>query len=114
MTELVEARIIIGPTITQAALLDPSLLAAVRDLMAKGTLYLEARGKLNCPVRSGFMRNSHISEIGFPVSRVRVLASYGGFVHDGTRHQRANPWLSRSRDETVAWLSKQKIEIKKV
>jgi HK97 gp10 family phage protein len=88
-----------------------SLLKAAQAIVQNATFKLTAEAKKESPVRTGFLRKSINAEIGPFRGRVQASASYAGYVHDGTRHQAPNPFLSRARATTVNWLRGQRIKI---
>jgi HK97 gp10 family phage protein len=75
------------------------------------TFKLQAEAKKEAPVDTGFLRKNIDAELGVLRGRVVARASYSGFVHDGTRHQSANPFLLRAKVTTVAWLRGQGIKV---
>lgn len=47
----------------------------------------------NCPVLTGYLKNSHRYVVSGDHVDVGVTADYGGHVHNGTSRQKAQPWL---------------------
>ena len=66
---------------------------------------LEAEAKARCPKRTGFLASTirRLSSIGKAKNKLQdgviVGASYGLFVHNGTRHQAAQPFLLEAFNE---------------
>lgn len=56
----------------------------------------------DCPVQTGNLRRSHTYKIEGSHVDIGVTADYGGYVHNGTSRQKAQPWLKnavqRNRD----------------
>ncbi|MDG4792009.1 hypothetical protein O7626_40045 [Micromonospora sp. WMMD1102] len=78
----------------------------VYALVRASTLRTEALGKVNSPVRTGFMRGSITSEFdGGPGSSTMrgetgPTANYSHYVHDGTSRQAPQPFMDRAADVT--------------
>lgn len=65
------------------------------------TAELKRVAQRECPVDTGYMRDHHFIKYlgaGLWIFVLYVDADYALFVHDGTRRNRANRWLSRSLD----------------
>lgn len=70
----------------------------------QATFLLEGRSKINTPVLTGYLRNSHVtrftgSGIGFS-GTVEPTANYAMFVHEGTRFMKARPFLKEAADSS--------------
>ena len=59
---------------------------------------LMAACQAECPVDTGALRDSHRVVEGPQPHGFSVVAgmNYSYFVHDGTRYQKANPWMERA------------------
>lgn len=70
----------------------------------KSTLLVRDRSKIHTPVRTGFLRNSHVTRFsGGGLSfagTVEPTAYYAPFVHEGTRFQKAQPFLRQGLYES--------------
>ena len=72
---------------------------AANELVETHTAMLEEEAKRRCPVDSGFLQSTihRLRSIGKAKNRqedgVIVGASYALYVHNGTRNQRAQPFL---------------------
>lgn len=76
--------------------------AMARELtmaVRKSTFLTEGQSKIRTPVRTGFLRNSHVTRfMGGGLNYAGIVeptAFYAGFVHQGTRFQRAQPFLRK-------------------
>lgn len=70
----------------------------------KSTFLVEGRSKIKTPVRTGFLRNSHVtrfsgSGLNF-TGTVQPTAYYAPFVHEGTRFQKAQPFLREGLEQS--------------
>ena len=83
----------------------------LQKLLANTLVKFQGTAIKESPIQTGFLRGSHQITIGRFEGKVVNQANYAGFVHDGTRFIRPNPWFSRSRAQTIAWLRAQKIKI---
>ena len=75
-------------------------LSRYADTEAANRAALEAMGaacmqvaRPNCPVQTGYLKNSHRYVVGGDHVDIGVTAEYGGHVHNGTTRQSAQPWL---------------------
>lgn len=59
----------------------------------KSILNIQRSSMINTPVRTGRLRASHSSEFGNLKGQVGTHTNYDIFVHNGTRYQRAQPYL---------------------
>lgn len=63
----------------------------------KSTFLVEGESKRKTPVDTGFLRNSHVTRfMGGGLNYAGIVeptAFYAGFVHEGTRYQKAQPFL---------------------
>lgn len=59
---------------------------------------LKALCEAECPVDTGFLRDSHQIVMGPAPYGFSVVATadYGSYVHQGTARQPANPWMDRA------------------
>jgi HK97 gp10 family phage protein len=66
---------------------------AMQDIIRKASLLVEREGKINAPVDTGRLRASISTDI-FPLSaEVHTNVNYAIYVHEGTRHMRARPFM---------------------
>lgn len=63
-----------------------------------GAMQLLEEAKRECPVDTGKLRDSHAVEGGEGEYSVVADTSYAVYVHWGTRHRRADPWLARAAE----------------
>ena len=63
-----------------------------------GAMQLLAEAKRECPVDTGKLRDSHSVEGSEGEYSVVADTPYAVFVHWGTRHMRADPWLARAAE----------------
>lgn len=87
------------------AALEAVLLLARRETLMDASTRLNERCQFNSPVDTGNLRRSH--RINGPDAEAReaeveAAADYSLYVHEGTRRQRAQPWMTRSVDELAA------------
>lgn len=73
----------------------------IRDM----TFLIEGRSKILTPVRTGFLRNSHVtrfmgSGMGFR-GEIEPTAHYALFVHEGTRFMRGRPFLRKAAEQST-------------
>lgn len=68
------------------------LTPATRSIAAQAA----AQGRLAAPRRSGRLSRSVRAEAGAARASVVATAPYAGFVHHGTRHMDARPFLRRA------------------
>jgi HK97 gp10 family phage protein len=66
--------------------------AARSALEAMGAACMQV-AQPNCPVQTGYLKNSHRYVVESDHVDVGVTADYGGHVHNGTSRQKAQPWL---------------------
>jgi HK97 gp10 family phage protein len=66
--------------------------AAQAALEAMGAACMQV-AQPNCPVQTGYLKNSHRYVVSADHVDVGVTADYGGHVHNGTSRQKAHPWL---------------------
>lgn len=59
-------------------------------------------GKEECPKRTGNLADSLTFDETREGFRVYSQTGYGGYVHEGTARQQANPFLSRAAEQTIA------------
>lgn len=75
---------------------------AVSSELEKGikrsVIKLERKAKQEVPVDTGRLRGSHRTKFGNLRGEVSPTTTYAVYVHEGTRHQRSNPWLQRTAD----------------
>ena len=66
------------------------------QLMQRIVLTVEGQAKRNAPVRTGLLRRSITSRVEEAGARgvVGTNVSYARYVHDGTRYQQAQPFLT--------------------
>ena len=79
--------------------------ACFMDTEAADRAALEAMGAAcmqvvqpNCPVQTGYLKNSHRYVVSGDHVDVGVTADYGGHVHNGTSRQDAQPWLKENAE----------------
>lgn len=51
-----------------------------------------------CPVDTGNLRRSHTHAVSGDHVDVGVTAEYGGYVHNGTSRQKAQPWMKNAAE----------------
>lgn len=72
------------------------------DAIKKATLLVESQSKMRTPVLTGFLRSSHTTSFtgsGLNFSGVvEPTAKYAGFVHEGTKYMRGQPFLRRGAE----------------
>lgn len=66
----------------------------------KTLLNIQRSSMINSPVRTGRLRASHSSEFGNLKGQVGTHVNYDIFVHNGTRYQRAQPYLKDAVEST--------------
>lgn len=70
--------------------------------LQKAGAILLGSAMLHAPVATGYLRASHTMDVSGSGIGMRAevgpTADYGIFVHEGTRFQRAQPWLQDSLD----------------
>lgn len=82
----------------------PAIIRGLEDqadlIVRKTAMDLEARAKVRAPVDTGVLRASiSATAVGPRHWRVTVGADYGWFVENGTRFNRAQPFLQPAADE---------------
>lgn len=55
--------------------------------------------KNNSPVRTGYLRRSHVATFQPLKGILEPIANYAMFVHEGTRFMRANPFLRNALND---------------
>lgn len=83
-----------------------------QKLLQNTTLKATAECKKEAPVKTGNLRKQITPTIGAFQGTVESRAPYSSYVHDGTRFQNPNPFMSRGRANTIRWLRQQKIRLK--
>lgn len=68
----------------------------VEDVIRDTTLYAEGEAKEECPVDTGYLMNSHSTEIDGARGTVYNSADYWIYVVFGTRYQAANDYPQRA------------------
>ena len=72
---------------------------ALADKTARhGAQVLLEEARRECPVDTGKLRDSHTVEGGQGEYSVVADTSYAVYVHWGTRHRAANPWMARAAE----------------
>lgn len=79
----------------------PQLIAQMPDacdaIVRDTTFKIGNDAREHSPFRHGHLRASHHEEFPAPLTgEVDVSADYAGYVHDGTRHMAARPWLAEA------------------
>ena len=69
------------------------------EVVIKGALALQKYSMENAPVKTGFLKNSHISVETEDGAEMRVQASYAGFVELGTSKWAGEPFVRPAIDE---------------
>lgn len=71
-----------------------------KDLLEKVALIAEGAGKRLAPVRTGTLRRSITHRITPTAAYVGSALEYAQFVHEGTRHMAAQPFLADGIEES--------------
>src|SRR5690242_18761686 len=70
------------------------------QVVRKTAFTIEAKGKINCPVLTGALRNSIQTTVESDMkATVGTPLEYAPYVHDGTRHMEGRPFLTQAADE---------------
>jgi HK97 gp10 family phage protein len=72
----------------------------IQKELEKSAYQIELQGKANCPVLTGYLRDSIEAEIDNLEVNIGTECDYAHFVHDGTYKMEARPFLE-SAAETV-------------
>lgn len=68
----------------------------VEKIVARHTIALAAKMKRECPVDTGFLRNSIVFEVSALRGEVGPTADYAVYVNYGTRYMTANEFIGRA------------------
>lgn len=71
-------------------------LIEAEKVVSKHTILLAKKMKEECPVDTGFLRNSIIFDIGQLRGEVTPTADYAAYVNYGTRYMSANEFIGRA------------------
>lgn len=63
------------------------------------------------PVKTGNLRRSHTTQLNGDSVLVGVMAEYGGYVHNGTSRQKAQPWLKNAVNRNKEAITKLGAEV---
>ena len=76
-----------------------NLKGKLETAITKVAFLLQREAKIEAPVRTGFLRN-HIlvNTKSNLLSEVVSMAPYSVYVHEGTKNQKANPYMQRAVD----------------
>ena len=74
--------------------------ASRASLQAMGAAAMQV-AKPNCPVDTGYLKNSHRYVVNGDHVDIGVTADYGNEVHNGTARQKAQPWLKNAVDANM-------------
>lgn len=85
----------------------PSIMAKNLSKAMKASLMDVRRASMRItPVATGFLRASHQIEMVSPLQgEVQVMADYAEFVHDGTSHMSARPFLADAAEFESGFIS---------
>lgn len=90
----IQVRIKNLPQIRAAFAQAPSLMAKnLQRAIGQSIFTIERESKLRTPVRTGFLRASHTTQLQPLRGEVGPTADYAPYVHSGTRYMRARPFL---------------------
>lgn len=82
------------PQIRRAFGMAPTLMTKELNTAIKESVFtIERESKIRTPVDTGFLRSSHRTVFGNLRGEVGPTATYGIFVHEGTRFMRGRPFL---------------------
>ena len=77
--------------------------------------FLATRGRADAPRRTGYLAASHRADPSATAVEVVAAAPYAGYVHYGTRHMRARPWLTTGAHNTEGtWIRNYETRIETV
>ena len=97
----VNIRITNLPQIKAAFSKSPGLMTKNLNLAIRKTmLYIEAKSKINTPVKTARLRNSHRSLFSNLRGEVGTHTDYDIYVHNGTRYMQARPYLKDAAEES--------------
>lgn len=68
----------------------------VQKIVSRHTIAMAKKMKEECPVDTGFLRNSIIFEVSALRGEVGPTADYAGYVNYGTRYMPANEFIGRA------------------
>lgn len=72
----------------------------IREAIKESTLLVDKVSKREAPVDTGFLRSKITPSLRPLTGVVRALTNYAVFVHDGTKHQKANPFFERAAQKS--------------
>lgn len=91
------------PQIQRAFAQSPRLMARGLDMAIKKTvLNISRDSRQNTPVDTGRLRASTYERFNFSQGEVGTNTEYDIFVHEGTRFQKARPYLREAVDENAS------------
>lgn len=73
---------------------------AIQEELEDSAYQIEKQAKANCPVDTGYLRNSIKADVDNLEANIGTECSYASYVHDGTYKMEARPFLE-SAAETV-------------
>ena len=73
---------------------------AIQEELKKSAYEIEKKAKANCPVLTGYLRDSIKADVDNLEANIGTKCSYASYVHDGTYKMEARPFLE-SAAETV-------------
>lgn len=73
---------------------------AINRAIKKGIFVLERQSKIETPVDTGILRNSYETTFNDLIGKLTNFREYGIYVHEGTKYQKANPFMGRAVDKT--------------
>lgn len=73
---------------------------AIQEELEDSAYQIEKQAKANCPVDTGYLRNSIKADVDNLEANIGTKCSYASYVHDGTYKMEARPFLE-SAAETV-------------
>jgi HK97 gp10 family phage protein len=78
----------------------PRLPKGASKIVRKTAFTIEAKGKINCPVLTGALRNSIQTRVETDEkATIGTPLEYAPYVHDGTSRMEGRPFLTQAADE---------------
>lgn len=65
----------------------------VNEAIAKSVISVERESKQRTPVKTGYLRASHLTTLYDLKGTIEPTANYAIYVHEGTRYMRGRPFL---------------------
>lgn len=73
---------------------------AINRGIKKSIFTIERQSKIETPVDTGILRNSYETTFNDLIGKLTNFREYGIYVHEGTRYQKANPFMMRAVEKT--------------